>query len=131
MSINIGAFNQTQYDNCAYSQYVKETTSPLQYNLYTGAVENCKKCRENGFWLRNSPAVVDIESELRNQTRPQSRCNQFRYNPSCRKTGLCTSTYQRNIPIILDPSICSIINTNILRPTSIGYKLEDPNFCRY
>lgn len=129
MSVNIGAFNAPLYDNCNYQQYVRETTSPFDYLTYFGAAENCSRCVFRHFWRRFD--VVDIESELRNQTRPQSKCNQYKYNPKCSKSGLCTSTYSVNVPIVIDPSICPPVSSNILKPVSIGYKPQNQNFCRF
>ena len=37
--------NRLMYDSCAYKQKLGESTSPLNYNLYTGKYENCAKCR--------------------------------------------------------------------------------------
>lgn len=129
MSANIGAFNATKYDQCNFQQYVRESTSPFDYLTYFGASENCTKCVFDRFWRRFD--VVDVESELRNQTRPQSKCNQYKYNPKCLKSGLCMSTYDPNRPVVFDSNVCPIVYNNILRPTNPGYQLHDQNFCRF
>ncbi len=79
--------NRLCYDKCAYDKKLKQSTSPLDYNLYTGKFENTAKCRiefgtvgGNGVSL-TSGNLVDLESELFGQTRMNSQCPSTRYNP--------------------------------------------------
>ena len=72
--------NRLIYDNCAYNKKIQESTSPLNYTLYPGKFENTSKCRielgsvgGNGVSLF-SGNLVDLESDLRNQSRPASLC---------------------------------------------------------
>ena len=126
--MNLGASNRLIYDNCSYQKQLYESTSPLSYNLYFGAQENCGKCLYDKFWTKF--ALTDIESELRNQTRPLSHCDQFKYSPNCKRSGLCLSTFDRTVPVTPAPETCPIIYNNIPRQTSKGYHLPNPNFCR-
>jgi len=125
--MNIGGSNRGKYDNCTYQKYLYESTSPLSYNLYQGKFENCNKCLYDRFWTPYQ--LVDIETELRNQTRPLSKCDQFQYSPECKKSGLCLSTFDKSVPVVLAPEVCPIIYNNIPRQVNPGYHLPNGNFC--
>ncbi len=80
--------NRLCYDKCAYEKKLQQSTSPLNYNLYTGKYENTAKCRiefgtvgGNGVSLY-SGNLVDLESELRGQTRLTSQCPSTKFNPN-------------------------------------------------
>ena len=128
--MNIGASNNQIYDTCAYEKQLYESTSPLAYRLYFGKMENCNKCRVGGtFPVRFDGRIVDAESELLNLTRPLSKCDQFKYSPQCKKSGLCTSTFDRqNVPV-LAPEVCPIVYNNIPRRRDPGYRLPNPRIC--
>ena len=75
--------NRLIYDTCAY----KKSTSPLQYHLNPLKYENCNKCRIE-LGLVSGPAtsqikgnLIDLENELRGQTRLLSRCPNKSYQP--------------------------------------------------
>lgn len=129
--MNIGAFNRMKYDQCKYQKDLYESTSPLAYNLYFGKEENCNRCqmRDQPFWTRQSPQIVDVESDLRNITRPLSDCDQFKYSPACKRSGMCISTFDRSAPVVLVPEVCPIVYNNIPRQTNPGYRLPNPNIC--
>jgi len=124
-----GASNRQIYDCCDYAQTLKQSVDPLQYNLYFGSGENCSKCIDKKAWFRQDRQIVDIESELRNQTRPLSRCDFLKYNPNCKTSDSCISTFDPNIPRILSPSLCPIVYNNIPVQTSPGYTVPSPNIC--
>ena len=80
--------NRLIYDECEYKKKLEESTSPLQYSLYSGKYENCAKCRielgvvgGNGVSIFNGN-LVDLESELRGQTRLLSKCQNNLYLPT-------------------------------------------------
>jgi len=124
-----GASNRNIYDCCDYAQQLQQSVDPLQYYLYFGAQENCSKCIDKKAWFKQDKEVVDIESELRNITRPLSRCDQFKYNPNCQTSPDCISTFATTAPKILSPSLCPIVYNNIPVQTSPGYKIPNPNIC--
>lgn len=119
-----GTSTRLIYDNCAYQLQIARSTDPLAYQLYDGKFENCKKCvYENKFWRKNDTDVIDRESELRGLGRPTSKCNQFQYKPTCKKSGSCISTFDDSNPVILAPEVCPIVKNNIPRMTNPGYIL--------
>ena len=126
-----GSSNRSLYDSCQYQQDLYESTSPLSYQLMFGKHENCNKCIDTNFYVKYQPEIVDVESELLNLSRPLSNCNQFKYNPKCKRSGLCTSTFDKSVPVVLAPEVCPIIYNNIPKMTHPGYKLPSPNICKY
>ena len=80
--------NRLKYDKCAYEKSLQQSTSQIDYLLYNGKYENCAKCRiefglvgGNGVSLF-SGNLVDLESDLRGQTRIASQCPNTMYKPS-------------------------------------------------
>jgi len=83
--------NRLKYDTCAYEKFLNESTGPFAYSMYPGKYENCAKCRielgqvgGNGVSLF-SGNLVDLESDLRGQSRPASLCPKNKYQPMCKK----------------------------------------------
>jgi hypothetical protein len=116
-----GSSNRLIYDSCAYNRSIKESTSPGEYRLYGGANENCGKCIFENFYMPFDKEIVDVESELLNITRPNTKCTELKYDPRCKKSNLCTSTYDKNRPIVFAPEVCPILYQNIPRQTSNGF----------
>ena len=88
--------NRLMYDTCSYKKRLDESTGPLNYSMYPGKYEHCAKCRielgqvgGNGVSIY-SGNLVDLESELRNQTRIASDCPDKKYNPRCNKCKNCS-----------------------------------------
>lgn len=127
-----GFWNRRKGDQCVYQQDLQMSTSPLSYMTYQGAYENCSKCIYEGqFNVPYAPEIIDIDSELKNITRPLSDCNQLKYSPNCKRSGMCVSTFDRSAPVVLAPEVCPIIYNNILRRTSNGIVVPPQNPCRY
>ena len=88
--------NRLMYDSCAYEKSLQQSTSPLDYTLYTGKYENTAKCRiEFGVVGGNgvsqySGNLVDLESDLRGQTRAATLCPCKKYGPDC-KSASCNN----------------------------------------
>jgi hypothetical protein len=125
---NFGSSNKLMYDRCAYQKDLSQSTSPLTYRLYEGAYENTEKCKHENKFYRPMD-LVDVESELKNITRPNSRCPQFKYNPGCVKSQSCFSTFDKSNPIVLAPEICPIVHNNIPRMNHPGYDVPKMNLC--
>lgn len=125
-----GASNRQIYDCCAYAQALQQSVDPLQYDLYFGAVENCNKCIDKKAWFKQDREIVDIESDLWNITRPLTKCDGYKYNPNCKTGPNCVSTFDKNAPKVLSPSLCPIVYNNIPIQTNPGYTVPDPgNVC--
>jgi hypothetical protein len=119
--MNRGSSNRLIYDNCSYAQWVYASTEPLSYRMYMGKNENCGKCIDDKFW--HPYDLVDVESELRNQTRPTSKCGQFKYSPANKAFN------PEKPPVVLAPECCSILKQNIPRRTDNGVHVPSSNIC--
>lgn len=104
--------NRLIYDDCAYKKTLQQSTDPLQYALYTGKYENSAKCRielgsvgGNGVSLFNGN-LVDLESDLRGQTRQSSLCPCDKYGPES-KGGVVQ--YGSKVPLKHQAS-CQMVN---------------------
>jgi hypothetical protein len=125
---NFGSFNRPGYDRCAYQKTLYESTAPLQHQLYEGKFEHCEKCTHEDKFYRPFD-LVDVESELLGINRPVSRCPQFKYNPNCKASKMCTSTFDNTIPIVPNPIVCPIVYNNITRMVHPGYELSKLSSC--
>ena len=82
--------NRLIYDTCAYKKELDQSTGPLSYTLNPIKYENCSKCRmELGIVGGTAVSqikgnIVDLENDLRGQTRPASNCPTKHYQPSCK-----------------------------------------------
>jgi len=98
------SFTRLKYDLCEEKTYLNETVRPGKY--WIGEPLNCGTCfqpnpsiimQKSGIslqkgvpWRFNS-GPVDVESELKNLSRPASKCPSGKYNPKCSK---CKCDYQ-------------------------------------
>ena len=81
--------NRLLYDTCAYRKELDESVGPLSYVLNPIKYENCNKCRmelgivggTNVSHIRGN--LVDLENDLRGQTRSASLCPTKKYQPNC------------------------------------------------
>ncbi len=91
--------NRLMYDACTYETRVKASSGPYNYALYNGKFENSSKCTiERNIIGGNhvslySGNLVDLESDLRGQTRLASKCPTRKYIP---KTLDMTSHHSLN-----------------------------------
>ena len=80
--------NRLLYDKCAYKQRLDESVDPLSYMLNPLKYENCNKCRivkglVGGTNVSNIRGdLVDLENDLRGQTRRLSQCSGKKYHPA-------------------------------------------------
>ena len=85
--------NRLIYDTAAYKNKLLENTNSLKYSLYGGKFNNSAKCRiEFGLVGGNGVSVysgnlVDLESDLRGQTRKASLAPSKKYHPKCINNG--------------------------------------------
>ncbi len=103
------------YDECAYKNRMKQSSSTLDYTLYPGKFYNCSKCRMelgqvggNGVSLY-SGNLVDLESNLMGIQKT---------NPKCDPPTLSVSNSE-----LVPQSSCQMINySQIITPQ--GKNLE-------
>ena len=107
------SFTRLDYDCCAYSKDLKESTSPLEYWLYKGKYENCKNCPDNTNNIEFG-AKADVENELWNLTRSATKCPSKKYDPASKFKHVNTT----------NPVACDRIPSG-LAPTGIGYNPDN------
>jgi len=125
---SIGSFNRLRYDNCAYSQDLNQSTSPLNYQMSRYKFENCSACSYDGKYFAPFD-LVDYESELKNITRPNSLCDSIKYSPTCEKSEMCISTFEQDNPVVMVRDVCPVVCNNIKKPTYPGYTLRQRDYC--
>lgn len=82
------SFNRSKYDNCSYKNELNRNVGILGYVLNINNYENAKPCRHQLGWTAGNNVshikgdVIDLESDLRNQTRYISKCCGSVYTPS-------------------------------------------------
>ena len=124
-----GSSNRLRYDNCAYAKTLAESVSPFAYMMYDGKFENGGKCKLDNAWRPYYKEVVDVESDLKNITRPATKCPSLKYNPNCKKSPGCVSTFDPSVPVILDRDVCPIVFNNIPRMNYNGLVNPDKIGC--
>lgn len=117
------SWNRMSHDACAYNKYLTQSVDPLGYHLDPIQFENCNKCRMEIGTL-GGPNVshikgnmVDLENDLRGQTRPSTKCPSYKHQPNATNV---IQRYEQYKPVRHDP-----INTTLkhLPPCQmIGYK---------
>jgi hypothetical protein len=124
-----GGSNRLIYDECDFNQHVSDSTWPIRFALDMTKYENCSKCVQDKFY--HPYDMVDVESELRNQTRAASRCAGMKYNPACKTTPQCMSTFAPDAKIVLPGECCPIVYNNIKRRTDPGFVLPSNDICKF
>lgn len=79
--------NRLTYDSCAYREDLAQSVNPLEYILDPIRYQNCNKCRPElgtvgGTAVSHiSGNLVDLENDLRNQNRPNTHCDAYKFKP--------------------------------------------------
>jgi hypothetical protein len=120
-----GIFNRPLYDNNIYRMDLANSTAPLAYQMYAGKYENCQKCIYDKFYMKQD--LVQVESELKNITRPLSGYPGLQYHPGCPASEMCLSTYSPLAPVTPSPEICPITRNNIPRRRTTGITMPNPD----
>jgi len=82
------SFTRTLYDDCAINKKNAESAGPFQWLTDKNVVESKESCFLGSSPFMHNPFKsiptnsIDIESELRGQTRFLSKCIDDKYNPS-------------------------------------------------
>jgi len=83
------------YDSCEYDSQIKQSTTPLAYNLYVGQVCNNNSCfnsdgprnnrKNTTSSITSTPKIdlVDVDSTLSNRCKSDNSCN--KYLKKCKK----------------------------------------------
>ena len=85
------SFSRSLYDQCSLEKKNKESTAPFEWTTDSSVIESKQAC-----YLATSPfmhnpfnsvpsSIVDIESDLKGQTRQLSKCPENRFNPNTAK----------------------------------------------
>jgi len=119
--------NRLRYDACAYATDIKESTSPLDYNLFQGKYINQKNCAVSDF--TNTLEFIDratVESELYGITRSNTQCPSLKYDPKRNFKGadfsppiMCDNIYY------ITPNNLEKPKTNMLRILPNSVKLNN------
>jgi hypothetical protein len=120
------SYNRLIYDNCAYATQIKESTSPLAYNLYKGKYENCIDCPVGDFTtVLPFKERAYVENELHGLNRLGSLCPSIKYDPKKEFKHLGFS------PPVLCSSIYYITPNNLQRPVTRMYNDDNlgKTFC--
>ena len=118
--------NRLSYDQCAYATEIKESTSPLEYNLFKGKFENCKQCPTGDYTnILEFGSRADVENELYGLSRLGTKCPSLKFdpskeykNPDLSPTKLCENIYY------ITPNNLEKPKTNMLNDLNLGI-----NFC--
>lgn len=119
--------NRLIYDKCAYATEMKESTGPLEYNLFMGKFENCKQCSVGDYTNNLEFGVkTDVENELLGLSRHLTKCPELKFDPNSKfetpnfsAARLCQSIYQ------ITPNNLEKPTSNMLNEKNLGI-----NFCQ-
>jgi hypothetical protein len=82
------SLNRLTYDACAYNQALTQSVAPLSYVMDNSRYVHCNRCRMElgivgGTAVSHiSGNMVDLENDLRGQTRQNSHCTGYKYVPT-------------------------------------------------
>jgi hypothetical protein len=103
--------NRLTYDKCAYATEIKESTGPLEYNLFKGKYENDLHCPVSDFTnILEFGNRADVENELYGLNRIGSLCPSLKYNPTKNNSAVNFS------PPKMCASIYNITPNNLEKP---------------
>lgn len=130
-----GSFTTLTDDLCKINLRVQDSVGPFEYNTNRIKFVNCNKSEPV---QRVTIPLVDVESELKNITRFNSKCDIFKYNPGCKFNpngkNNCISTYSSFIPKNAEPTISPdyekyvYFNNGLIRPAN-PLRWPNPNIC--
>lgn len=83
------SFTRTKYDQCDYAADLQQQQGMFSYTMDTNKFYNCDQTRVDFGLLggnnvsQSQDNLVDLESDLRNQTRLYSNCPTRKFRPNC------------------------------------------------
>lgn len=120
INVSFGSSNRMRYDNCSYQKRLYESITPLNYNLYDGAYINKKHCMSNHYKFWKPYDLVDYETELLGINRPNSQCDQFKYDANCPASKSCVNTFDKTVPVVIPPTLCPVVHNNLKKTLDSG-----------
>lgn len=81
--------NRLKFDTCSYKEVLTQSQDTLSYVLDTTKFDNCQKCRIELGTVGGTAVsqiagnLVDLENDLRGQTRMSSNCSTLQYSSPC------------------------------------------------
>jgi hypothetical protein len=81
------SFSRSLYDDCSLEKKNKESVAPFEWATDASVIESKKACYLSASPFMHNPfnsipsSFVDIESELKGQTRNLSKCPENKFNP--------------------------------------------------
>ena len=130
MSYQQGFSTRLPYDPCAYKKRLSEAVGPYAYQMLDDKYENCSRCVYDHYTRPFDGDIIDVDSELRNITRPASLCPSHKYNPRCKKSPMCISTFDDSVPVVLAPEVCPIVFNNLHWGSDTGIVEPRPANCK-
>ena len=121
------SFNRTIYDTCSYNQNLQESVSTLSYILSPFRYEHKDKCRHQMGFLGGTAVshiqgnLVDLDSELRGQTRFLSKCGNNQYVPTDDGIVKNDKTAPIDTTMLHLPSCQSIMYREVPMPPKMDY----------
>lgn len=121
------SFNRTTYDICSYKQELQSNVSTLSYLLSPYRYEHSNKCRHQLGFIGGTAVshiqgnLVDLDSELRGQTRIISKCSTNQYVPT--DDGIITNdkTAPIDTTMLHLPACQSIMYREVPLPPKTNY----------
>jgi hypothetical protein len=119
------SFNRTKYDKCSYKVDLQSSVDTLGYILSPQRYEHKNKCMHQLGFVGGTAVshiagnLVDLESELRGQTRLISKCPTNLYKPDDSDVILNDKTPPINTTMNHLPSCQSIMYRSIPLPPPI------------
>tara|TARA_E500000331_G_scaffold356906_1_gene416721 strand:+ start:2380 stop:2772 length:393 start_codon:yes stop_codon:yes gene_type:complete len=129
------SFNRTSYDECQYKNRLGGNVSILSHILNVNPHENKSKCRHQLGFVGGtnvshiSGNLVDLESELRGQTRYVSKCYGGNiYTPNSVQNGFITN--DKTPPINTTPLHLPACQAITYKAVPLGHSLKGNGRCR-
>jgi hypothetical protein len=120
-----GSYNRKLYDNCQFNLQLKESVSPGEYRLFSGAHENELN---NEFCSKNTNATIsNLWSSIGDRTDVESDLNVIKRGTNCvdDKHKPCDNSKEKrcNPGVPANPRICErdIVPTNMKMPKKCGF----------
>lgn len=120
--MSTGGSSRLSYDVNEFQQRTTESVTPLEYQLYSGKFQRCNWCgiqnpnkkSELDFSVR-----VDIENDLLDINRKNSKASANKYQPPCNDAPYCELPNANFVPA----RICdrNVVWTNLEKPTNPGF----------